>query len=135
MFEEKTIPFVTKGPDYTFILNCSGASRIMKVINFASNETRNFHLVPLSGTKSIQESSIMLNRSRYCPKMFRFRSPPIWTSIFITQKDLSIFALWNQTYTLASIGAPMFYIRCQTAPSLWTLGSDQPVIPRVAFIR
>ena len=25
--------------------------------------------------------------------------------------------------------------RCQTASSLWTLGGDQPVIPRVAFIR
>ena len=25
--------------------------------------------------------------------------------------------------------------RCQTSPSLWTLGGDQPVIPRVAFIR
>ena len=25
--------------------------------------------------------------------------------------------------------------RCQTASSMWTLGSDQPVIPRVAFIR
>ena len=25
--------------------------------------------------------------------------------------------------------------RCQTSPSIWTLGRDQPVIPRVAFIR
>ena len=25
--------------------------------------------------------------------------------------------------------------RCQTSPSMWTLGGDQPVIPRVAFIR
>ena len=25
--------------------------------------------------------------------------------------------------------------RCQTSPSMWTLGRDQPVIPRVAFIR
>ena len=25
--------------------------------------------------------------------------------------------------------------RCQTAPSIWTLGRDQPVIPRVPFIR
>ena len=25
--------------------------------------------------------------------------------------------------------------RCQTWSSMWTLGSDQPVIPRVAFIR
>src|SRR5579883_2800952 len=25
--------------------------------------------------------------------------------------------------------------RCQTLPSLWTLGQDEPVIPRVAFIR
>src|SRR3989338_11267283 len=25
--------------------------------------------------------------------------------------------------------------RCQTAPSLWTLGRDQPVIPGVTFIR
>ena len=25
--------------------------------------------------------------------------------------------------------------RCQTTPSMWTLGSDKPVIPRVAFIR
>ena|SRR3989344_2825885 len=25
--------------------------------------------------------------------------------------------------------------RCQTASSIWTLGSDQPVIPGVAFIR
>ena len=25
--------------------------------------------------------------------------------------------------------------RCQTTPSMWTLGSDQPVIPRVTFIR
>ena len=24
---------------------------------------------------------------------------------------------------------------CQTSPSMWTLGGDQPVIPRVAFIR
>jgi len=28
-----------------------------------------------------------------------------------------------------------FWLRCQTASSLWTLGGDQPVIPRVAFIR
>jgi hypothetical protein len=26
-------------------------------------------------------------------------------------------------------------MRCQTSPSLWTLGGDQPVIPGVAFIR
>ena len=25
--------------------------------------------------------------------------------------------------------------RCQTSPSMWTLGGDQPVIPRVTFIR
>jgi hypothetical protein len=25
--------------------------------------------------------------------------------------------------------------RCQTFPSMWTLGEDQPVIPRVTFIR
>ena len=25
--------------------------------------------------------------------------------------------------------------RCQTSPSMWTLGGDKPVIPRVAFIR
>jgi hypothetical protein len=25
--------------------------------------------------------------------------------------------------------------RCQTSPSIWTLGGDQPVIPRVTFIR
>src|ERR1044072_1295978 len=25
--------------------------------------------------------------------------------------------------------------RCQTIPSIWTLGEDQPVIPRVPFIR
>ena len=25
--------------------------------------------------------------------------------------------------------------RCQTFPSIWTLGKDQPVIPRVTFIR
>ena len=25
--------------------------------------------------------------------------------------------------------------RCQTSPSIWTLGRDQPVIPRVTFIR
>ena len=25
--------------------------------------------------------------------------------------------------------------RCQTAPSIWTLGRDQPVIPKVPFIR
>jgi hypothetical protein len=25
--------------------------------------------------------------------------------------------------------------RCQTAPSMWTIGRDQPVIPGVAFIR
>ena len=25
--------------------------------------------------------------------------------------------------------------RCQTFPSIWTLGEDQPVIPRVTFIR
>ena len=25
--------------------------------------------------------------------------------------------------------------RCQTSPSMWTLGGDQPVIPGVAFIR
>ena len=25
--------------------------------------------------------------------------------------------------------------RCQTSPSIWTLGRDKPVIPRVAFIR
>ena len=25
--------------------------------------------------------------------------------------------------------------RCQTSPSMWTLGGDQPVIPRVAFVR
>ena len=25
--------------------------------------------------------------------------------------------------------------RCQTSPSMWTLGGDQPVIPEVAFIR
>ena len=25
--------------------------------------------------------------------------------------------------------------RCQTAPSMWTIGRDQPVIPRVTFIR
>ena len=25
--------------------------------------------------------------------------------------------------------------RCQTSPSMWTLGEDQPVIPRVTFIR
>ncbi len=24
---------------------------------------------------------------------------------------------------------------CQTSPSMWTLGGDKPVIPRVAFIR
>src|SRR3990170_6291726 len=24
--------------------------------------------------------------------------------------------------------------RCQTAPSIWTLGRDQPVIPRVPFV-
>jgi hypothetical protein len=28
-----------------------------------------------------------------------------------------------------------FWLRCQTAASIWTLGGDQPVIPRVAFIR
>ncbi len=26
-------------------------------------------------------------------------------------------------------------LRCQTSPSMWTLGGDKPVIPRVAFIR
>ncbi len=25
--------------------------------------------------------------------------------------------------------------RCQTSPSMWTLGGDKPVIPEVAFIR
>ena len=25
--------------------------------------------------------------------------------------------------------------RCQTSPSMWTLGGDQPVIPRVTFVR
>jgi hypothetical protein len=34
-----------------------------------------------------------------------------------------------------TLTAPQCYIRCQTAPSLWTLGRDQPVIPGVAFIR
>ena len=33
-----------------------------------------------------------------------------------------------------SIMSPLM-LRCQTSPSMWTLGGDKPVIPRVAFIR
>ena len=35
---------------------------------------------------------------------------------------------------LSSSSTPQM-LRCQTSPSLWTLGGDQPVIPGVAFIR
>ena len=31
--------------------------------------------------------------------------------------------------------APRMMFRCQTLSSMWTLGEDQPVIPRVTFIR
>ena len=31
--------------------------------------------------------------------------------------------------------APRLRLRCQTLSSMWTLGEDQPVIPRVTFIR
>ena len=112
------------------------ASRIMETIYLSLNSEFSI-LSDKNAEQSRYKSPAQRDRSRYCPKMFKFRSSPIWTSIFITQKDLSIFALWNQTYLFVAkyIGAPMFYIRCQTAPSLWTLGSDQPVIPRVAFIR
>ena len=33
-----------------------------------------------------------------------------------------------------SIISPLM-VRCQTSPSMWTLGGDKPVIPGVAFIR
>ena len=35
--------------------------------------------------------------------------------------------------TLLSMHPDM--LRCQTLSSMWTLGEDQPVIPRVTFIR
>ena len=35
----------------------------------------------------------------------------------------------------ASAVATVVVPACQTSPSLWTLGGDQPVIPRVTFIR
>ena len=41
----------------------------------------------------------------------------------------------NAGYNFAVMAPRYKNIRCQTAPSLWTLGSDQPVIPGVAFIR
>jgi hypothetical protein len=33
-----------------------------------------------------------------------------------------------------SAGPPQM-LRCQTLPSMWTLGKDKPVIPGVPFIR
>ena len=37
---------------------------------------------------------------------------------------------------LAGISAdPPQMLRCQTLPSMWTLGKDEPVIPGVPFIR
>ena len=37
---------------------------------------------------------------------------------------------------LADISAgPPQMLRCQTLPSMWTLGKDEPVIPGVPFIR
>jgi hypothetical protein len=37
---------------------------------------------------------------------------------------------------LADISAgPPQMLRCQTLPSMWTLGKDKPVIPGVPFIR
>jgi len=34
-----------------------------------------------------------------------------------------------------SAGPPQMLLRCQTLPSMWTLGKDKPVIPGVPFIR
>src|SRR6266699_204419 len=33
-----------------------------------------------------------------------------------------------------SAGPPQMLLRCQTLPSMWTLGKDKPVIPGVRFI-
>ena len=41
----------------------------------------------------------------------------------------------SRCLTDISAGPPQMFLRCQTLPSMWTLGKDEPVIPGVPFIR
>ena len=45
------------------------------------------------------------------------------------------FLLSQDKLTVESLLLHPNVLRCQTSPSLWTLGRNQPVIPRVTFIR
>ncbi len=47
----------------------------------------------------------------------------------------SEFTVISWYFLLRSSRSTPQMLRCQTSPSLWTLGGDQPVIPGVAFIR
>jgi Cell wall-associated hydrolase. len=55
-------------------------------------------------------------------------------SWYIFQKDPNK-KIGLQVVRFLSWRPDVYYIRCRTASSIWTLGCDQPVIPEVAFIR
>ena len=54
-----------------------------------------------------------------------------WTQLAYHFNGRTAQPLWRTTAT----GCDKPTSRCQTFPSMWTLGEDQPVIPKVTFIR
>lgn len=103
----------------------------MKVINFASKRDN-----------KLPSFCYFKQKSRYNPAKRNLGIDLICSLSGVHRFGL-VFLLHKKTYQsyLCGIKLKYYYLgapinsRCQTAPSLWTLGSDQPVIPRVAFIR
>ena len=61
-------------------------------------------------------------------------------SVISRLKSIFYLSITLYLYLNEKIGDKLLYmhpdmLRCQTGPSMWTIGPDQPVIPGVAFIR